>query len=79
RDPRCQQVAADLDAAARTFTAAFDSAMPDRRPAVLTLAVEAVERLAAAVAAIADERGRLDEGDARTVVRYLQARYDDDR
>lgn len=76
-DPRDQRVAADLASAARTFAAAAASAAPDHRAAVLALAAESVERLAAAGAALAAERGRLDEGDARTVAGYLAARYSD--
>lgn len=76
-DPRDQRVAADLAAAARTFAAASASVAPDHRAEVLALAAESVERLAAAGAALAAERRRLDEGDARTVAGYLAARYTD--
>ena len=74
-EPRCQRVAADLDAAARTFFAAASSAAPERRPAILDLAADGVERLAAALADLGEETRRLDEGDARTVAGYLEARY----
>ncbi|WP_425229426.1 hypothetical protein [Sphingomonas sp.] len=74
-DARYRQIAADLDAAARTFAAAAGSAIPDRRKTVLALAATSIERLAAALDTLAVERQRLDEGDARTVATYLDARY----
>lgn len=77
-DPRHQRIAADLAAAGRTFAAAHDSAPPAGRAAIGELAAESVERLADAMAALAEERRRLDEGDARTVAGYLQARYGED-
>ena len=76
-DPRHQRVAADLLAAGRTFVAAHDSAAPAGRAAIGALAAESVDRLATAMTALAEERQRLDEGDARTVAGYLQARYGD--
>ena len=76
-DPRHQRVAADLLAAARTFATAHNSAPPDGRPTVLGLAADSVERLADAMTSLADERRRLDEGDARTVAGYIAARYRD--
>ena len=76
-DPRHQRIAADLVAAGRTFAAAHDSAPPAGRGAIGELAAESVERLADAMVALAEERRRLDEGDARTVAGYLQARYQD--
>lgn len=74
-DPRQQRITADLTAAGRTFAAAYDSAPPAGRAAIGELAADSVERLAEAMAALADERRRLDEGDARTVAGYLAARY----
>lgn len=76
-DPRDQRLAADLATSARTLAAAVASATPVRRPEVLALAADIVERLAGAAEALANERGKLDEGDARTVAGYLQARYGD--
>ena len=75
-EPAHQRVAADLLAAARTFATAYASAA-DGRPAIAELAADSVERLAGAMAALADERRRLDEGDARTVAGYLAVRYGD--
>lgn len=74
-DPRQAQVAADLLAAARTFTAAHASATPAGRAGVGELAAAGVHRLADALAGLTEERRRLDEGDARTVAGYLEARY----
>ena len=74
-DPRHQRIAADVLAAARTFAAAYESAAPDGRGAVLDMAADSVDRLADALAGLAEERRRLDEGDARTVAGYLAARY----
>lgn len=76
-EARYQRVAADLDAAARTFFAAASSAGPDRRPAILNLAADSIEGLGVALAELHDEKRRLDEGDARTVATYLDARYGD--
>ncbi|MEG3144961.1 hypothetical protein U1839_09865 [Sphingomonas sp. RT2P30] len=42
---------------------------------MIELAAESCDRIAAAVAALAVERGKLDEGDARTVAGYIAARY----
>ena len=76
-DERDRRVIADLEAAARTFAAAAASAPSERRPMVLSLAAESIERLAAAGQGLAAERGALDEGDARTVAGYVAARYPD--
>ena len=77
-DPRHQRVAVDLLAAARTFAAAHESATPAGRGAVLDMAADSAERLANAMTSYADERRRLDEGDARTVAGYLKARYEEE-
>ena len=74
-DGRQQRVAGDLASAARTFATAVNSATPERRPAVLELAAESVERLGTALDELDDERRRLDEGDALTIAGYVQARY----
>lgn len=74
QDTRHQRIAADLEAAARTFVAAIDSATVERRPVILDLAAESVERIGAALAEVNDEDRRLDEGDAQTLARYLQSR-----
>ena len=76
-DPRCQRIAADLAAAGRTFAAAHASAAPEGRAAIGELAADSVARLGDAMTALADERRRLDEGDARTVAGYLATRYGD--
>jgi hypothetical protein len=74
-DERFRLLAGDLGTATDAFAAAFASAAPTRRPELIDLAAESCERLAAAVAALAAERGKLDEGDARTVAGYIAARY----
>ncbi len=74
-DERFRLLAGDLGTATDAFAAAFASAVPARRPELIDLAAESCERIATAVAEVAEERGRLDEGDARTVAGYIAARY----
>jgi hypothetical protein len=74
-DERCRMLATDLGTATDTFAVAFASAAPARRPDLIELAAESCDRIAAAVGALAAERGKLDEGDARTVAGYIAARY----
>jgi hypothetical protein len=74
-DDRFQAMSADLAEATRAFVAAFDTAEPVRRAEIAGLAATALERIAAALAALSAERRRLDEGDARTAARYIDARY----
>ncbi|CAN5646676.1 hypothetical protein BH10PSE14_BH10PSE14_00950 [soil metagenome] len=74
-DDRFRLLAGDLGTATDAFAAAFASAAPARRAELIALAAESCERLATAVDALAEERGRLDEGDARTVAGYIAARY----
>ena len=57
------------------FVAAFGSAATARQPEIVALAADSYERIAAAAGMLAEERGRLDEGDARTVAGYIAARY----
>lgn len=74
-DERFRLLAGDLGTATDAFAAAFASATPVRRPALIDLAAESCGRIAAAVEALAEQRGKLDEGDARTVAGYIAARY----
>jgi hypothetical protein len=77
-DPRAQDLSRDLAAAATAFASAFRSAPDGRRHEVVDLAAESSERIAAAVGTLAEERGKLDQGDARTIAGYIAARYADD-
>jgi hypothetical protein len=76
-DLRTQDLSRDLATAATAFASAFRSAPEDRRDDVIDLAADSAERIAAAVGTLAEERGKLDEGDARTVAGYIAARYPD--
>lgn len=76
-DARHQRIAADLLATGRTFAAAHRSAK-EGEAAIGALAADSVERLVDALMSLAEERRRLDEGDAKTVAGYLAARYGDD-
>lgn len=76
-DPRAQDLSRDLEAAGTAFVNAFRSAPETRRGEVLDLAADSVERIAAAIGTLAAERGRLDEGDARTIAGYIATRYAD--
>lgn len=74
-DQRAQDLSRDLAAAATAFASAFRSAPEARRGEVIDLAAESSERIAAAVGALAEERGKLDQGDARTIAGYIATRY----
>jgi hypothetical protein len=74
-DDRFQALSADLAEATHTFSTAFETAGPDRRAEIAALAATSLERIAAALESLAAERGRLDEGDARTLARYIDTRY----
>jgi hypothetical protein len=74
-DDRFQALSADLAEATQAFAKAFEMADAERRAEIATLAATSLERIAAALAALSAERSRLDEGDARTVARYIDARY----
>lgn len=77
-DARAQDLSRDLAAAATAFASAFRSAPEARRADVIDLAAESSERIAAAAGALAEERGKLDQGDAQTIAGYIAARYTDE-
>ena len=74
-DPRFQALSTDLAEVVRASAAALASASPDRRPELMDMAAAALARIESALTALFAERGRLDEGDARTVARYVEMRY----
>jgi hypothetical protein len=74
-DARDQALSADLAEAVRTSIAAIRSAAPERRDEIAALSAASLRRIDSALATLHAERGRLDEGDARTVARYLELRY----
>jgi hypothetical protein len=74
-DPRCQALSSDLAEIVRTSAAALATAPAERREVILETATAALDRIANAVAALHTERGRLDEGDALTIARYVESRY----
>jgi hypothetical protein len=77
-DARAQDLSRDLATAAAAFASAFRSSPEERRGEVIDLAAASSERIAAAVGALAEERGKLDQGDAQTIAGYIAARYADD-
>lgn len=77
-DARAQDLSRDLASAATAFSSAFRSAPEARRGEVVDLAADSSERIAAAAGALAEERGKLDQGDARTIAGYIAARYADE-
>ncbi len=76
-DEHFRALSHDLAIATDTIATAFTSATAARRPEMVALAAESYERIAVAAGALAEERGKLDEGDARTVAGYIAQRYAD--
>jgi hypothetical protein len=74
-DSRCQSLSADFAEVVRTAIAATGTAPPDRRDEITTLATDSLQRIDTALSTLHAERARLDEGDARTVARYVESRY----
>lgn len=72
-----QRLSMDLLEAANAFVPALDSARDRKRGELTDLAATALGRIADALEAQAAERGRLDEGDARTIARLIDLRYGD--
>jgi len=76
-DPAGQRLSMDLLEAANAFVPALDSARGAKRAELAELAADALDRIADALELQAAERGRLDEGDARTIARLIDLRYGD--
>jgi hypothetical protein len=74
-DPRCQTLSADLERVVDTSLAAFATAPPERRADLLDVTKASLARIEAALSELYAERSALDEGDARTVARYVESRY----
>lgn len=74
-DLRFQSLSADLTELVRTTIAAVETAPPAKRPEIEALATESLQHLEEALATLHAERAQLDEGDARTVARYIESRY----
>jgi hypothetical protein len=74
-DPRYQALSADMAELVRIAVQALATAKPDRRAPILQVTTDALARLEAALDTLLAERGRLDEGDALTVARYVESRY----
>ena len=74
-DARFQELSRDLDQVVRAMTAAHASASSQSRPDIADLATRSLLRIDAALRDLADDRSRLDHGDARTVTRYVENRY----
>lgn len=75
QDARYQALSLDLERVVTTSLAALASAAPDRRTEIVGLATETLGRIEVALDELHAERGALDEGDARTVARYIESRY----
>ena len=77
RDPAGQRLSTDLMEAANAFVPALDSARGATHAELANLAAGALGRIADALEQQAADRGRLDEGDARTIARMIDLRYGD--
>ena len=76
-DPAGQRLSMDLLEAADAFLPALHGARGAKRAELAELAAGALDRVADALEQQAAERGRLDEGDARTIARLIDLRYGD--
>lgn len=74
-DSRFQELSRDLDQVVHAMTTAHASASAQSRPDIADLATRSLERIDTALRDLADDRSRLDHGDARTVARYVENRY----
>lgn len=74
-DERCQALSNDLAEVVRTSGAAIASARPERRPELRAMAAESLAHLDVALRELAEERARLDEGDAKVIARYVRLRH----
>lgn len=74
-DERFQALSNDLAEIVRTSAAAIASAPPERRPDLRAMAAESLGHVDQALAALSEERARLDEGDARVIARYVRLRH----
>jgi len=72
-DPRVQAIANDLN----RITLAFDPRLGSGEGGAELdrMAADVIDRLAAAAELVSDERRQLDDGDARTLARYIELRY----
>ncbi len=70
-----QALSADLTKVVRTSIAAMATASSDRREDITAVTVAALSRIADGLHDLQMERSRLDEGDLRTVARYIDGRY----
>ncbi len=74
-DDRYQALSLDLERVVATSLAALASAAPERRTEIVGLATDSLARIEGALDELHAERGALDEGDVRTVARYIESRY----
>ncbi len=74
-EPAFRSVSADLAQLVRTSVAALSTATPERRQELTAVTTATLTRIVATLRDLQDERGRLDEGDLRTVARYIDSRY----
>lgn len=74
-DPRIRALTVDCAELVDRTARAIASAPADRRGPIVTLGRDALAHIAASFEALADERSRLDEGDARVIARYVETRY----
>jgi hypothetical protein len=74
-EPAFQSVSADLAEVVRTSAAALATATPQRRQELTAVTTTTLIRIADRLRELQEDRGRLDEGDLRTVARYIDSRY----
>ncbi|HEX7694296.1 MAG TPA: hypothetical protein VF409_07385 [Sphingomonas sp.] len=74
-DARFQELSRDLEQVVRAMSAAHASASSQSRADIADLATRSLLRIDMALRGLADDRSRLDQGDARTVARYVENRY----
>ncbi len=70
-----QMISADFSKVVRTSIAAMATASSERREEITAVTVAALSRIADGLHDLHLERSRLDEGDLRTVARYIDGRY----
>ena len=74
-EPAFQSVSADLAEVVRASAAALVTATPQRRQELTAVTTATLTRIAASLCVLQEQRGRLDEGDLRTIARYIDSRY----
>jgi hypothetical protein len=74
-EPSFQSVSADLAQVVRTSAAALRTVTPRRRQELAVITAATLTRIVDGLRDLQEERARFDEGDLRTVARYVDSRY----